>query len=163
MPIASVPPGANSTLFERLGRKRGELLRECHRRGVRVAARRKGQRVELRANGGHDVGMAVAHLMDAVAVEIHDAAAFDIGQPDAFAGRERIEAGRRQRLMQEDLGVGVEQRARFVVHVRAFERAAQRRQIDVSLGGEVDRRQWLVHRPRKPPSLTMAANRSSCW
>ena len=138
MPIASVPPGANSTLPSGSGARSASLRASADRGSVRVAPRRERQRVELRVHGGHHVRMPIADLMDAVAVEVHDPPALDVGEPDAVARRERVEARRRQRLVQEHLGVGVEQRARRRVDVRRLERAAQRREVDVALGGNVD-------------------------
>jgi len=40
--------------------------------------------------------MPIADLMDVVAVEVHDAPALDVLEPDAVAGSERIEARRGQ-------------------------------------------------------------------
>ena len=89
--------------------------------------------------------MAVPDLVDVVAVEVHHPTALDVGEPDAVARRDRVEAGRGQRLVQEDVRIGVEQRPRGRVHVRRLERAAQRRRVDVALGGEVGGRQRRVH------------------
>ena len=116
-------------------RERGELRREIDGLRVGEAPGREGQRVELALDGGHHMRMPIAHLVDVVAVEIHHAAAFDIGEPDSVAGGERVEARGGQRLVQKVIGVGVEQRARRRMHVLRFERPTQRRSVDVSLGG----------------------------
>ena len=137
--------GREQNLAQRVGRERGEPRGEIDGGLVRVPAGREGQGVELALDRRHHVRMAVAHLMDVVAVEIHDAAAFDVGEPHALAGGERVEAGRGQRLMQEDLGVGVEQCPRGGVHVRLLELAAQRRGVDVALGGGIGRREGFDH------------------
>ncbi len=139
--------GREEHLAERVGRQRGEPRREVDRGGIGEPPRRKGQGVQLRLDRRHDVRMAVAHLMHVVAVEIHHATAFDVGEPDALAGCHRVEARRRQRLVQEHVGVGVEHRARLGVQVRRLELAAQRRGVDVALGAGV-RRVWGSARAR---------------
>ncbi len=70
---------------------------------------------------------------------------FDIGEPDAVAGGERVEARRGQRLMQEVRGIGVEHGAGGRMHVRGLELAAQRRGVDIAFGAGVLGRRQLVH------------------
>ena len=73
-----------------------------------------------------DVRVAIAHLVHAVSVKIHDAPPLDVGQPDALAGGDRIQARGRQRLMQKMRAVGIEKLARLAVHVLGFPGASQR-------------------------------------
>jgi hypothetical protein len=73
MPIASVPPGASSTLPSGRGRAR-QAVGELDGRGVGEAARRERQRVELALDRVDDARMAVADLVDVVAVEVHEPA-----------------------------------------------------------------------------------------
>ena len=123
MPMASVPPGANSTLPSGSGASAASLSASSDRRRVGEAARRERQGVELVLHRGDHVRMAVADLVHVVAVEIHEPPAVDVGEPDALGGGQRIEAGGGQRLVQEDVRVGVEQRPRRAVHVLALPRA----------------------------------------
>ncbi len=150
-------------LAERIGRKGGQLRCEFDRGLIRVAPRRERERIELAPDRRHHVRMTIADLVDAVAVEVHHPAAFDVGEPDAVARRERVETGRGQRLMQERIPVGVEQRPRRGVQVLRFERAAQRREVDVALGGDAGGRTRRVHRKCLPAGVTMAASTSWCW
>ena len=145
MPIASVPPGANSTLPSGSGASVGKLCGQVDGRRIGEAPRRERERVELSPDGCHHVRVPIADLVHVVAVEVHHAAAFDVGQPDAVAGGERVEAGRGQRLMQENIRIGVEQRAGARMHVRGFELAPQRRRVDVAFGGSIGRRPRIVH------------------
>jgi hypothetical protein len=162
------PAGCEQDLAERVGCQPGELFREVDCRGVGKASRRERKRVELPPDRGHDVRVTIADLVHVVAVEVHHAAAFDVGEPDAVAGSERVEARRRQRLMQEDVRIGVEQRARPRMHVRRFELAAQRRGVDVAFGSGIDRGPRIIHRRARErrdngQPFTKAANRSWYW
>ena len=75
--------------------------------------------------------------MHIITVKIHDAPPLDVGEPDALASNERIQAGGRQRLVQEMLAVGIDERTRFGVQVFGFPRAAQRREVDIAFGCEI--------------------------
>jgi hypothetical protein len=106
-------------LAERVGRERAQPFGELDGRGVGEAARRERQRVELALDRVDDARMAVADLVDVVAVEVHEPAAVDVGQPDALGLDQRVEAGRRERLVQVRPRVAVEK-------VRASRRARGR-------------------------------------
>ena len=105
-------PGREQDLAQRLGDEACKLLGQSDRGIVGEAAWRERQRIERALHRLDHVRVAVADLMHVVAVEIHDSSAFDIFQPDAIAGLERVEAWRRERLMQEIFAVGIESRAR---------------------------------------------------
>ena len=70
------------------------------------------------------LGMAVAELMDAVAVEIENAPAVDVGEPGALGADDLGQAGRRQRLAQKIALVLVERRARPLAQSRRAIRRA---------------------------------------
>ena len=138
-------PGRERDLAERFGDEACKLLGQSDRGIVGEAARRERQRIERALHRLDHVRVAIADLMHVVAVEIHDSSAFDIFQPDAVAGLERVEAWRRERLVQEIFTVGIESRARRGAHVTRLPGAAQRGKIDVALDGKIGTRQWLVH------------------
>jgi hypothetical protein len=69
-------------------------------------------------------------------MEVHDAAAFHVGQPDPFGFGECVEAGGRQRLVEKRVGVTIEPGARRLADVRGLPRAPARREVDVAFGNE---------------------------
>jgi hypothetical protein len=156
MPIASVPLGREQHLAERLRRQRDEALGKLDCGRVREPARGERQCVERALDGGDDMRMPVADLVHVVAMEVHEAPAFDVGQPDAVGFDQRVEAGRRQRLVHERRAVALEPRARQRADVLLLVALASRRKIDVAFGRRIDQRAWRsqgVH-------LTRAANTS---
>jgi hypothetical protein len=76
--------------------------------------------------------MAVPDLVHAVAVEIHDAPAFDIFEPDSRSRAQRVPARRRERLVEKMLRVFGEQRARRRTEVLGLPALAARRTVDVA-------------------------------
>ena len=101
-PTATASCGGRSRSARASAPCRSRACRRARRapcRADRARARRASREIDRRAfvnrrgeNGsvsscaldrGHHVRMAVADLMDVVAVEIHHAAAFDVGEPDA--------------------------------------------------------------------------------
>ena len=97
-------------LGEVAGRERGQLRGQRHRRLVGEPPRRERQLVELRLERGNQSRMAVAEVVDVVAVKIHVSAAGQILEPKPVRAAQRGEAGRRQGLMKEVAGVGLDQR-----------------------------------------------------
>ena len=105
--------------------------------------------------------MAITDLVDVVAVEVHDPPTLAIFEPDAIRRHEGVQARRRERLVQEVPRIVVQNVTRGGMHVFLLERAAQRRGVDVPLGGgvrqciglELARRARVVH-------LTTAGNTS---
>ena len=126
------PAGREQHLAERVECEGPEALRQEDGSLVGESPGRKRQRVELAPDRVDHARVPVADLVDVVAVEVHEPAPVDVGEPDAFGLDERVEAGCRQRLVQVGPGVAVEQGARGPVHVVALPRAAQRRQVDVA-------------------------------
>ena len=110
MPIGDRTARREKHLAERAGRELGQAPCELDRRAVGVAARTERQHVELRLDGGDDTRMPVAKLVDAVAVKIEDAAAADVDKLGAAGAIEHIEAGGRERLVEEIARILVEQR-----------------------------------------------------
>ena len=125
--------GREQDLAQGIGRDRGETLCQLDRNATGVAARAKGQQVELRLDRRDHGWVAVAHLVDAVAVEVEDAPPSQVGEPRALGTFDDVEARRRKRLVKEDLGVRVQERARRLVDVVAQPAASQRRGVDVAL------------------------------
>ena len=158
-----VPAGRVAGEFQRHGDRRGaargeENLVEVARRGLDEAprerrrgrigetARAERQGFHFTADRGDDLRVAVAELMDAVAVKIEDAPAVDVGQDRALGAHDRRETRRRQRLAQEIALVLVERGARGIAE-RGAPFRPRRRNIDVAL----DRRRTGVRsRPLAP-------------
>ena len=88
-----------------------------------IAPRRKREGVHLLGNGALEPRMAVADVVDVVAVEIHVAAAGEVLDPDAFRLGDGVEARGRDRLAQEVALVVGQQRARRRVEGRACQSA----------------------------------------
>lgn len=101
-----------------------------------VAARAEAQGVELLADGVEDAGMAVSDLVDVVAVEVEDAAAFDVLDPGAVGMSDGIEAGGGQGLVEEDVGIPGELFAGGRGQVGLGEDPASGREVDVTFGAE---------------------------
>ncbi len=119
---------------------------------VGVAARAEGQTVDLGLDGRDDARVAVAELVDAVAVEIEDAAPLDIDERGALGPLDDIETRRRQGLVQEVALVGVEKVARLGAEL-CPPSGAQRRKITVALAdGRVVERRPGRHHGRSPRS-----------
>src|SRR5262249_49402479 len=79
------------------------------RRLAGIAPGREGEIVHLRLERRLEARMAIADVMDVVAVEIHVAAAREILDPDSLGLADRVEAGGRSPLVQEDGGIAREQ------------------------------------------------------
>ena len=153
-----VPAGGVTGEFQRHGNRSGaargeQNLVEVARRGLNEAprerrrgrigetARAEGQGFHFAADRGDDLWVAVAELMDAVAVKIEDAPAVDVGQNRAFGAHDRRETGRRQRLAEEIALVLVERGARGIAE-RGAPFRSRGRNIDVALDR---RRTGFVH------------------
>ena len=145
MPIASVPPGAKSILFEVARRQRGELRGKTHGVLVGKAARRKRQRVERAFHRRDDVRVAVTDLVHAVAVEVHDAPALHVLQPNPRGAAQRVEAGRGKRLVQKVLRILGKQLARRRAEVLRLPALPARREVDVALGGQIVQAGVVLH------------------
>ena len=145
-----VPAGGVAREFQRHGNRRGaargeQNLVEVARRGLNEAprerrrgrigetARTEGKAFHFTADRGDDLWVAVAELMDAVAVKIEDAPAVDVGQNRAFGAHDRRETRRRQRLAEEIALVLVERGARGVAE-RGAPFRPRRRDVDVAFG-----------------------------
>ena len=98
---------------------------------VGIAARAEGQALHLAADRLDHPRMAVAELMDAVAVEIENAPPVDVGEPGALGAHDFGETGGRQRLAQKIALVLVERRARPLAQRRA-PRGARRADVHVA-------------------------------
>ena len=85
--IAAEPLGASSTLARSPGASSASFCGQRHRRLVGEAARRERQLVELRLERGNQPRMAVAEMVDVVAVKIHVTAAGEILEPSPSARR----------------------------------------------------------------------------
>ena len=105
--------------------------------GTLVAPRTKRQRLQLLRDRGNHARVAEADLMHPVAVEIHDAPALVVLDVDAVTGAQHVEAGRRERLVQEIPGVFVEQRLRRFVEVVGGPGCPARREVQVAFRAEV--------------------------
>jgi len=82
MPIASVPPGANRTFRRSPG---ASVASFAARRTAYSLVKRRGEKGSVLQRVLHrceDARMAVADLVRAVSVEVHDAPALHILQPD---------------------------------------------------------------------------------
>jgi hypothetical protein len=79
--------------------------------------------------------VAVADVVDVVAVEVHVAAAGQVLDPDPLRAPDRREAGRGERLVEEVAGVLVQERASRGVEVAPRPGRPLRRAIAVAVGG----------------------------
>ena len=114
-----------------------------------VSARAERQGIELGLDRRHDLGVAVADLMDTVAVEIEDAAALLVDEPAAGGALGDVQAGCGQRLAQEPALVFGQRVARRLVEMPRGPGLPCGRQIAVALG--------LVHgRSPRPSRSSMA-------
>ena len=153
-----MPAGGVTGEFERHGNRRGaargeENLVEVAGRGLNETARKRrcgrigetarteGQGFHFAADRGDDLWMAVAELMDAVAVKIEDAPTVDVGQNGALGAHDRCKTGRRQRLAEKITLVLVERGARGIAE-RGAPFGSGGRNIDVALDR---RRTGFVH------------------
>src|SRR5690606_26573590 len=112
----------------------GELRGERYGLLARVPSRCEGQLLHLLRNGAFQARVAVADVMDVVAVEIHVATAGDILDPDALRLGNRIEARRRDGLAQEIALVFRQQHAGAVVEGAALPFSAAAGQVRIALG-----------------------------
>src|SRR5262249_53720786 len=83
-----------------------------------------------------------AHMVHVVAVEIEKAPAREVFDPAAFASRQYVQTGRRERLPQKVARVLIEPAAGGAVEI-AFPPGAVRREIEIALG--LERASTLVH------------------
>src|SRR5262249_11668530 len=81
-------------LAEVAGGDPGQRSRELDGRQVRVAARAEAELVELRLHRGDHRGVAEAHLVGAVAVKVHVAAALEVLEGDPVRAPQHVEARR---------------------------------------------------------------------
>ncbi|VTR66229.1 hypothetical protein DESC_460124 [Desulfosarcina cetonica] len=109
--------------------------RDC--RNVGVAPRAEGQAIQLRLDGGDHPGVAVAHLVDAVAVKIEDLAALAIGQGGSLTAIEQIEARRGETLAQVGARIAVEPGLGLPVDVAELPGLAITRAVAVALAGHI--------------------------
>ena len=124
MPTAADPLGANRVLSSPAGAVSTSRRASARRGRVGIAARAEGQALHLAADRLDHPRVAVAELMDAVAVEIENALAVDVGEPGALGADDFGQARRRQRLAQKIALVLVERRARPLAQAtRAIRRA----------------------------------------
>jgi hypothetical protein len=147
-----VPPGHQPGQLERhadgrratggeeqlgLGHRRGlaEPLRQLDGGRVGVAPRAEGQRRQGLLHRLHHLRVAVADLVQAVAVEIEDAPARQVGQPGPLGSLQGVQAGGGHRLVEEPACVLGEQRPRRLVQVCALPGLAALAEVDVALGG----------------------------
>jgi len=119
---------------EVVGRQLDELLRQRDCRPVRVPPRAEGKRVELRLDRGDHVRVAEAHLMHAVAMEVHNLPSLGVAQVDALGALERVHARRGQRLVQKYVRVLLEQRDRLFIQVLGLPFSSSGAQVDVTFG-----------------------------
>ncbi len=119
----------------RAGHRRGlaQTARQLDRRPVGVAARAERQGRQRLAHRRQHRRVAVADLVHAVAVKVEDAPPGGVGQPRALRALQRIQAGRRQRRVQEPAGVLGEQLAGGGVEVRGLPGLPARAEVDVAL------------------------------
>ena len=101
---------------------------------VGVPPRAERQRIQLGLDRRHDPGVAVADLMDAVAVEIEDSAALLVGEPAAGGSLRHIQAGRRQGLAQEPALVLGQRLPRRLIQMARGPGSPCGRQVAVALG-----------------------------
>ena len=90
-------------------RHRGQAARQRHRRLAGESTRREGEVVELLLDGGDEARVAVADVVHGVAVEVHEAPAGVVLDPDPLRLADRGEAGRGHGLVQEEACVFLEQ------------------------------------------------------
>ena len=118
---ASEPPVVKSTFSRPPGAIAASFSRERDRRLAGEAARREGELVHLPRDRRLEPRMAVADVMDVVAVEIHVAAgrpASSIQMPSALD--DGVEARRRDGLMQEGARIALEEGAPARVEILRF-------------------------------------------
>ena len=120
-------------LAVRDGGEGGKPLREAHRGLVRVAPGAERQGVEPVLHRLDDARMAVAHLVDRVAVEIEVPAPLDVDDPASLGAGERVEAGGRERLPKVGVGVAFEEAPRRRTERRLLPASAPGREVDVAL------------------------------
>src|SRR6202021_2733505 len=156
--------------FQRHGDRRGaawgeQNLVEVVRRGLNQAPRQRrrgrigetawaeGKGFHLVTDCGDDLWVAVAELMDAVAVKVEDAPAVDVGQDRAFGAHDRRETGRGKRLTEEK-NLALAARRLF------FFRDAGLRVIDLDYapgGPNLEVEERLVKHERRRPSVGCVA------
>jgi hypothetical protein len=134
---------------------------EVDRRPIGVAARAEGQTVKFGLDRRHDLWMAVAELMHAVAMEVEDCPTFNVEEQSPLGPFNDVEAWRRKRLVDEIALVIVEQSSRFGVQSRA-PGAAQGRAIDVAFGGRgIVRRHGRSPRSSRLSIMAITGRRSA--
>ena len=128
--------GGEQDAVEVAGGEFGQALGERDRGFAGVTSGAEAEGVELVLDGFEDPGVAVADLMDVVAVEIEETTPLDVLDPRAFGLADGVEAGGGQGLVEERVGVFGEDRTGFSGKVLAGELLPAWRQIDVALGAE---------------------------
>ena len=96
-------------------------------------ARREGQRIQLRLDGPQHMRMAVAQVVDVVAMEVHVATPGHVFDVQTFGFDHRGQTRGRDRLVQKDGAVTGQQRATLIIEVFALPGCPQRRAVDVAL------------------------------
>ena len=109
--------GRKQHLAQIARRQLDQAARQIDSCTIGVAARAEGQGIELGLDRRHDLGVAVADLMDTVAVEIEDAAALLVGEPAAGGVLGDVQAGCGERLAQEPALVFGQRVARRLVEM----------------------------------------------
>ena len=101
-----------------------------------ISARRRARSMGIQRalHGSDDTRMAIADLMHAVAVKIENPPPLVVDQRRALGGDDLVEAGRRERLMQEPALVFIEGCARSLAE-RGAPGGTVRRKVHVAFAG----------------------------
>ena len=102
-------PGREQHLGWRPWPAREQLFGKCDGRLVGKPARRERQRLQLPLQGGQHFGMAMADVVDGIAVQIDDAPPVHVLEPYAFRRAERGYAWTRSFLVEEGSGVAFDE------------------------------------------------------